>query len=347
MNMKRNLLLLCALLGASLELQAQFDYTTNADGDSVTITSYTGASNDVTIPSTLNGLLVTSIGSAAFYESGITSVTIPDSVTSIGYYAFDGCVNLSNVTIPDSVLDMGTNAFFGCSSLTGVTIPDSVISIGDFAFGSCALTNVMIGSGVTSIGNHAFFTCTKLTNVTLGNAVMSIGGYAFCGEEFHDTRQGPTGFLIGCPLKSVTIPASVTSIGSYAFAASSNLTAVYFQGNSPSADSTVFNDDPATAYYLPGTAGWNSTFGGLTTALWTLPYPLILNFEPSFGAQSNGFGFTVSWATNLSVVVEATPSLVNTNWQPLQTNTLANGSFYFSDPQWTNYSGRFYRVATQ
>jgi hypothetical protein len=75
-----------------------------------------------------------------------------------------------------------------------------------------------------------------------------------------------------------------------------------------------------------------------------LPYPVILNSSPTFGVQNNQFGFTVSWATNLPVVVEATTNLAHPVWQPLQTNTLTGGSFYFSDPQWTNHPIRFYRL---
>jgi hypothetical protein len=92
--------------------------------------------------------------------------------------------------------------------------------------------------------------------------------------------------------------------------------------------------------------GWSSTFAGIPTAQWSLPYPLILQNGPGFGIQSNQFGFTVSWATNLSVVVEASTNLASPGWQPLQTNTLTNGSFYFSDPNWTNFPGRFYRISS-
>jgi hypothetical protein len=108
---------------------------------------------------------------------------------------------------------------------------------------------------------------------------------------------------------------------------------------------SIFRLDNATAYYLPGTTGWGSTFGGIPTALWTLPYPLILN--GSLGVLSNQFGFTVSWATNLNVVVEAATDLASPVWSPLQTNALTSGSFYFSDPQWEHYPSRFYRVRSQ
>ena len=105
-----------------------------------------------------------------------------------------------------------------------------------------------------------------------------------------------------------------------------------------------FGDISATIYYLPGTAGWGSTFGECPTALWFLPNPLILNNGPSFGVLTNQFGFVVSWATNASVVVEACTNLASPNWSPVSTNTLTGGSSHFSDPEWTNYLGRFYRL---
>jgi hypothetical protein len=85
-------------------------------------------------------------------------------------------------------------------------------------------------------------------------------------------------------------------------------------------------------------------FAGVPTALWFLPNPMILNFEQDFGVQTNGFSFTISWATNAPVVVEACTNLVSPGWQAIQTNTLMAGAAYFSDPQWTNYSARFYRL---
>jgi len=138
---------------------------------------------------------------------------------------------------------------------------------------------------------------------------------------------------------------SVTSIGDGAFSACVSLMGVYFNGNAPSLGSSVFSDDNnATVYYLPGTTGWGATFGGRPTALWVLPYPQILTSAPSFGIQSNRFGFIISWAIDLSVVVEASTTLAQPVWLPLSTNALLNGWSYFSDPQWANYPARFYRV---
>jgi hypothetical protein len=127
------------------------------------------------------------------------------------------------------------------------------------------------------------------------------------------------------------------------------LTSVYFSGNAPTVGSSAFFADAATVYYLPGTIGWGPFLSavGLSGALWFLPNPLILNSGPSFGAQTNQFGFIVSWATNTSVVVKACTNPANPTWVPVSTNTLIGGSSYFSDPQWTNYPGRFYRISSQ
>jgi uncharacterized repeat protein (TIGR03803 family) len=281
---------------------------------------------NVTIPNS-----VTNIGSSAFcYCTSLTSVTIPSSVTSVGSYAFYDCTSLTNVTIPSSVTSIGSWAFESCTSLTSVMIPSSVTSIGSWAFESCtSLTSVMIGTNVTDIGDNAFDDCTSLTSVTIPNSVTNIGSWAFASCT---------------SLTSVTIPSRVTSIGSGAFEYCTSLVAVYFKCDAPSLGSSVFSDDNATVYYLPGTRGWSSTFGGLLTALWFLPNPLILNNGPGFGVQTNRFSFVISWATNISVVVEACTNVANPTWSPVSTNTLTGGSSYFSDPQWTNYPSRLYRL---
>ena len=150
------------------------------------------------------GNSVTSIGNHAFSDcSGLTSVTIPNSVTSIGDYAFAHCSGLTSVTIPNSVTSIGDGAFYYCSGLTSVTIANSVTSIGYYAFRNCSkLTSVTIPNSVTSIGNGAFWSCSSLTSITIPNSVTSIGAEAF---------RGCSG------LTSVTIPNSVTSIGDGAF----------------------------------------------------------------------------------------------------------------------------------
>ncbi len=179
---------------------------------------------------------VTSIGNDAFYNcDSLTSVTIPDSVTSIGEYAFSDCTSLPSVTIPDSVTSIGVGAFYGCTSLISVTIPDSVTSIGNSAFSWCtSLTSVTIGNSVTSIGNRAFWYCTSLISVTIGNSVTSIGDEAFynctslTSVTIPDsvTSIGYRAFWYCTSLTSVTIGNSVTSIGDEAFYSCTSLTSV-------------------------------------------------------------------------------------------------------------------------
>ena len=189
----------------------------------------------------------------------MTSVTIPNSVTSIGGSAFYGCNGLTSVTIPNSVTSIGDKAFNGCSGLTSVTIGNSVTSIGDYAFSDCyGLTSVTIPNSVTSIGDMAFYDCSGLTSVTIPNSVTSIGKSAFYGTAWYNNQPDglvyaglvaykykgkmPSGTSIvlkegtkgiaggafaGClELTSVTIPNSVTSIGNSAFGSCSGLTRI-------------------------------------------------------------------------------------------------------------------------
>jgi hypothetical protein len=118
------------------------------------------------------------------------------------------------------------------------------------------------------------------------------------------------------------------------------------EGSTPSLGGTnVFvYDTNVTVYYLPGTTGWSTNFAGVPTALWR---PQLLTSNSSFGVQTNQFGFDVTWASGMTVVVEASTDLVNGVWSALATNAITGSSFYFGDPQWTNYSNRFYRVRSR
>jgi len=90
--------------------------------------------------------------------------------------------------------------------------------------------------------------------------------------------------------------------------------------------------------------GWGSFFAGYPTAVWQLANPVILTVDARLGIQANQFGFTVSWATNRAVVIEAATNLVNASWLPVSTNPLTGGTAYFSDSRWRNYPTRIYRV---
>jgi hypothetical protein len=267
--------------------------------------------------------------------------TIPSGVTTVGDYAFDWCIGLTNVTIPYGLTTIGGSAFQSCSALAGITIPLSVVSIGENAFFASGLTSVTIPSSVATIGADAFYG-TPLVNIAIPGSVSNIevGTFEYCTS-----------------LSSVTIFGGVTNIGEYAFAECGNLTQVYFTGNAPTADWSAFEnmgynsefDYPytyyvTTAYYLPGTTGWAefSANADIPAVLWN---PLTQASGASFGVRNNQFGFNITGTTNIPIVVEACTNLAQPVWAPLRSMTLTNGLVYFSEPVRTNNGGRFYRIS--
>lgn len=151
----------------------------------------------ITIPSS-----VTTIGNSAFWGSGIRQVAIPSSVTAIGTSAFQNCSALNQVELSPALKVINIYMFANCSALTSIEIPDGVISIGDRAFTKSGLKAIIIPDNVSSIGTSAFEGCEGLTEVTLGSGVKSISN-----TVFKDCKS----------LKSISIPDNVTTIGTSAF----------------------------------------------------------------------------------------------------------------------------------
>jgi len=196
---------------------------------------------DITIPSkvTYESIQydVTSIGNSAFSKTfdsyGLTSIQIPNSVTTIDGCAFQNCKGLTSITIPNSVITIGGSAFYGCSGLTSISIPENITSIEGDTFYECSgLTSITIPEGVTDIGSMAFYKCTGLTSIDIPNSVTTMDGvYVFYGCSSLTSIKLPNNIskiggysFSGCTnLTSITIPNSVTQIGTEAFKGCSNL----------------------------------------------------------------------------------------------------------------------------
>ena len=148
-------------------------FTLSESGDTITGLTDDGKKyTEIGIPVEIKGVKITSISSAFRCRSGLTSVTIPDSVTSIGNSAFYYCSGLTSITIPDSVTTIGNEAFSGCSGLTSITIPDGVTTIGNEAFYWCSsLTSITIPDSVTTIGYRAFAGCSGLTKINFEGTI--------------------------------------------------------------------------------------------------------------------------------------------------------------------------------
>jgi hypothetical protein len=226
------------------------------------VTGYTGTEVDVVIPPVYNGLPVLVIQDYAFMNKVIESITIPNSVTTIGMSAFQGCTNLESITIPASVTTIRDGAFNNCTNLESidvdpgngsfssqdgilynktktqlirapggisgdVTIPGTVTTITNNAFQNCAnLVNITIPASVTTIGNQAFHLCSSLESIIIPYGVSSIGNYMF--ENCVN-------------LESVIIPGSVTSIGMYAFQNCTSLESIIIPDSVTSIAAYAFN----------------------------------------------------------------------------------------------------------
>jgi len=168
----------------------------------------------ITIPNT-----VTNIGTSVFMQTGLTSIPeFPSTITSIPASTFMSCASLTEVEISDQFTSIGSSAFSGCSNLASVTISNSVTSIGGSAFSSCSkLTSITIPSSVTSIESYTFQSCTKLASIDIPNSVTSLGTNAFqsCNT-----------------LTSVKLPAGLTEIKNNTFNGCTKLSDLYLKGAS-------------------------------------------------------------------------------------------------------------------
>ena len=269
------------------------------------------SSNSYYVPETLKSVVITGgreIGSNAFRGcSGLTEITIPNSVTSIGSSAFYNCSGLTSIIIPDGVTSIGNSAFSGCSGLKGVYITDIAkwcnISFGDSSANPLCeaqklylngnlVTNLVIPNSVKSIGSYAFFGCPGLTSVTIGDGVTSIGDYAFGGCS---------------GLTSITIPNSVTSIGDYAFWYCSGLTSITILSGVTSIGNSAFvGCSGLTSITIPNsvTSIGYSAFGGCS-GLMSTTLPFVGATKDGTSNTHFGFIFGASYNSENSILVPA------------------------------------------
>ena len=339
-------LLLLSIFPITSLAAASGDYEYTVSDGKATITGYTGSGGNITIPPTLGGYPVTSIGDFAFvYCLQLTSVSIPSGVTSIGSHAFYMCQLVENIAIPDTVKSIGSGAFSDCSKLKSIAIPSGVTKINDYTFYECtSMTDVSIPPSVTSIDEAAFNICTSLNRVTIPYGVSKISDYSFAGCESLANVTIPSGVtsigdsaFAGCrSLTSVTVPDSVANIDGWAFYRASSLNAAYFKGNPPvSFGEYVFDETGSqfTIYYNPAKAGW-------TTPTWNGYKTVAVPATPSITAEPASYNSNkISWNKVLGVsayqIYRATSStgtysLLKTTTSTSYTNSgLTTGKTYY------------------
>lgn len=290
------------LMGVASTGRAQFSYLTNSDGAGITITGFSGF-GAAELPAEINGLPVTRVDNYACEYSEMSSLAIPDSVGSIGAYAFSQDFYLTNIAIGAGVTNIGEGAFDHCPApgfsvdarnawyctVGGVLFDKNLRTLVKYPGGGAS--SYAVPAGVTRIGASAFAECGQITNLVLPMSLSSVGDSAFWSCS---------------GLGSLCIPGQVAGLGTGSFSYCSSLTGVYFDGNAPTLDGDLFDTNfsgpPATIFYPAGTAGWSASLGGIPTEEWT-PSP-----PDQFEYASNAGGITITMyvGTSQNVSVPAT-----------------------------------------
>lgn len=260
-NLVYNVLDIYTYINTPSKLVEQGDFTFY-NGKNALLLNYTGNKTQLTLPADFNGKAyeiynyafygnnnleqitipygITKIEEYTFAEcSALSSISLPDSLTSIGYRAFYNCANLKHITIPESVIDIEIYAFYNCISIENINIPNSLTNIKTGVFSDCSsLKSITIPNSVTSIEKYAFSNCISLESISIPESVTKIESYAFnnCSSlktitiPNSVTSIGRSAFNSCISLKSITIPNSVTSIEAYVFKNCNALLDVIYQG---------------------------------------------------------------------------------------------------------------------
>ena len=295
----KTLLLGLGFTALPLVAAAQLSYVTN--NNSITITNYNIAGGSVVvIPAITNGYPVTSIGANAFDGLGITSVTVPGSVTNIGSSAFFFCTSLTNLTLASGLTSIGDYAFMFCSSLPAIGLPDTVTNLGIETFANCtSATQVDFGTGLSVIGDSDFYECSGLTNIMLPANITSIGATAF----------------YGCTsLTNFTLGPGVTNLSGGNFILCPNLAAINADpANSAftSVNGVLFNEDQSYLYSYPAARVGNFQIPSSVTLICGSAFETCANLTavtiPSGVTNINTFAFAgCTSLTNVTIPASVT-----------------------------------------
>ncbi|MDE6105262.1 MAG: leucine-rich repeat domain-containing protein [Clostridia bacterium] len=228
----------CTAFFAACSEQEQFNFILSDDGTYYICEAAknTDTDTEIVIPSEYKDKPVGEVRN--FWCDNLESVTIPDSVTKIGWQGFSGNTKLKNVSIGSGVKEIGEQAFGGCTALESIVIPDNVITIGEYAFDKCNnLKDISLGKGITAIASYTFNKCENLKTVVLPDNVKVINNSAFIESGIESitfgkglTDIGEYAFRDCKNLKSITLPDNLKTIGNRAFFDCSGLETVVLGG---------------------------------------------------------------------------------------------------------------------
>lgn len=238
-----------------------FVFTELEDGTySIASTDYDSLPADLVIPSEYEGKPVTVIAEYGFNGAKITSLTIPDSVHTIGRCAFSYCKNLVKLELGDGVTSTGEHSFSNCEKLEDITYGNNLKVIGEFAFEEChSITEVIIPEGIVTVDGYAFYNCTSITNIKISSSVENIGYLAFAftsnSLESIEVADGNANYYVdgGCLIeksfmmvilgyKNSVIPDGVGIIGSHAFFGCEGLTEIVIPASVTQIFETTFTN---------------------------------------------------------------------------------------------------------
>lgn len=308
-----------------------------------------GTIADAANPSVTYSLMA--LGDNAFLRGAFASVSLPDTLTSLGANAFSACAGLTSITIPGSVTDIGANTFLGCSSLSSAELSSGIKQVGDSMFRQCmALSSVTLPETVTTIGAYAFDSCTALTSVDLPSSLTNI----------------ETGAFYNCAgLLSLTLPSAVSSVGANAFYNCANLSSLTILSSQPplvgvnsfSGGTIIYVPDDSFQIYKDAVTandnGWrgvSNTIAPLASAPATvtvtvvngtgggsyMPGAVVTITADSYALAGGREGHFIGWTSSDSSVVFADASALTTTFTVPSQDVTVTANYEEHDMNWTS-----------